>query len=487
MSLGGSILKGSLWAVGGSILARLSGILAVLFIARVLGKETYGIVGAALLVIETTRQFTAVGLKQAIVQRQGSVEEYLPTVFTFECLRGLAVCFFVYVSAPHCAKYFGEPKLVDLLRVCAVIPLLSGLVSPRFVLLQKRMNFKRHTLVELSRLVGTVILAVAFVAFFENVWGLVFAILIGECSYLLSSYLAAPCFPEFGWDKTKFFDLFSFGGWLFVGSILFALAMQVDKVFVGGVFNASVLGAYVLAEKISNLPLREIGKALSKVLFPAYASIQSNPDLLEITLLNNCRAVAFLLFPMVVGIFLVAEDFVSLFLGEDWHVAAGIIRFLSIAAATQIISSQLGTFVFSAGDTRSVALFYLINSATVVSGVFFVHQVGGGVESIASVRIIANFVVFVLLTNYICRKMGIRLSKIVCALCEPVVSSFLIIVPCMVVWFAVSNPGLMRMILTVLTGIVFYLGFVAILSLRFKGSLSERLSQLIKLRASAGS
>ena len=75
----------------------------MLVLARLLGPEAFGIVGAALIVIHIALVFSNLGISSAIVQRAELKERHLHTAFAVGLVSGALITLAVELLAPWIA------------------------------------------------------------------------------------------------------------------------------------------------------------------------------------------------------------------------------------------------------------------------------------------------------------------------------------------------------------------------------------------------
>ena len=93
---------------------------------------------------------------------------------------------------------------------------------------------------------------------------------------------------------------------------------NIDRAMIGTALSSTQLGYY---EYAANLPMQvttQFSTVLNSVLFPAFASLQNDLGELRRVLLRVMRYNAFLLYPFLVGLALVADEFVHVAYGAAW-------------------------------------------------------------------------------------------------------------------------------------------------------------------------
>jgi O-antigen/teichoic acid export membrane protein len=75
------------------------------------------------------------------------------------------------------------------------------------------------------------------------------------------------------WDESAFREIFHFGKWIFLSGILGFLAINSDRLMLGGMVGTAVLGVYMIAFNIFNALEQVLSRVTSSVTFPALSEI----------------------------------------------------------------------------------------------------------------------------------------------------------------------------------------------------------------------
>jgi O-antigen/teichoic acid export membrane protein len=147
--------------------------------------------------------------------------------------RGLTIFAIAATSAPLIAAFFEKPLLVTILPVVAVTPLLNMVENPVVAYFRKNLYFRKQFIYQLSGTVANTIVALGATLVLENLWALVFGLVVSELAKSVISYFIHDYRPGLGFDLDLARDLLSFGKWLQFSTILIFVATQGDDLFVG--------------------------------------------------------------------------------------------------------------------------------------------------------------------------------------------------------------------------------------------------------------
>lgn len=330
------------WSFVSKISTRSLDLIKIIVVARLLSPEDFGLFGIALLTIAIFQVFSQTGFKESIIQNKKDIKSHLNTAWTTLVIRGFVIYGIVFLISPFLAGFFGEPRAELILQTIGIILILQGFQNIAVIFLRKELEFKKKFVLDLGKTLPSFILTISLAFIIKNVWSLVFGILIGEVSMLFISYLIYPYKPRFEFKKDKALELFTFGKWIFLSSILMFLITQGDDIFVGKVLGTSALGIYQLAYTLSNTPVTEVTYVISGVTFPAYSKIQDDFESLKSAFLKVFQSINLLSIPIGLMIISFSYEFTEIFLGEEWNQIVPIIHLLTVLGMTRALGATLG-------------------------------------------------------------------------------------------------------------------------------------------------
>lgn len=328
--------------------------LSTAILARVLSKADFGIVGFATIIIDYLSVLNDLGLGSALIQRQENVEESAETVFTFNILLGAGLTLLTYLVAPWVAIYFREPEVTPILRVLGLTFILSSLSSTHTVWLKRQLAFQRKIIPDLGRAImkGGVSIFCALNGF--GPWSLVYGQLAGVLTGLLLTWIVYPWFPRWRLHRALLPGLLQLGFSMMGVTILNALVTDIDYVIVGRRLGSEALGSYMLAFRLPELLILNLLWVVGNAIFPAYASIQSQPEVLRRGFLATMRYMALFAVPLCLGLTIVADPLVRVAFGENWLNIVPVVRLLSASMLVSLVASNVGDVAKAIGRPQAL-------------------------------------------------------------------------------------------------------------------------------------
>ena len=332
------VVKSGFWVFLLRIFNQGFSLLRLIFLARILSPNDFGLMGIALLTMSILETFSQTGFQQALIQKKEDIKSYLDSAWTYLILRGFVLCVILYFIAPYAAIFFNAKEVTLIIKVIGFSEILKAFTNIGITYFQKELEFNKDFIYQLAGTLADFIVAISAVLILRNVWALVLGLLAGNITRCFVSYLIHPYRPRLHFNLGKVKELFVFGKWILGSSILVFLITQGDDIFVGKLLGTTALGFYQLAYRISNMPATEITHVISQVTFSAYSKLQDNIPKLREAYLKVLQVTAFLSFPIAGLIFVLAPDFTKIFLGEKWLPMVPAMQILAIWGGLRAIA-----------------------------------------------------------------------------------------------------------------------------------------------------
>jgi PST family polysaccharide transporter len=344
-------VSGIYWNGLAQFAQELIGLLTTLILARLLSPDAFGLLGMVIVFLGFIAIFQNLGLGPSIVQDGEISQEQLSSIFWLNSILSIILVLLTIISAPLVSSFYNEPSATSIMIVLALNFPLSALAVVPDAMLKKHMMFKKLGIIQnIATVLGSVVgIITAFMGF--GVWALVWQGLIRNFARTILQWIVMPWSPTWNLSYHKIKRHLYFGINLQVGSLLNYCARNVDDLLIGKVIGSSTLGVYQMAYSLMLWPLQKVSRVVGEVMFPALSTIQGNKEHVKRVFLRVTGYIAFITFPMVLGILVIAPSVVYALLGERWVGVIPIFKVLCILGLTQSIATNTGWIFLSQGRT----------------------------------------------------------------------------------------------------------------------------------------
>jgi O-antigen/teichoic acid export membrane protein len=317
-SAGRRAVRGSVLVFTGRGIGKLLQFVQTVIIARLLFPQDIGLFGLATLSLSLTEVLFQTGFNMAIVQEKGDVYKHLDGVWTMNVIRGLFLAGLAYWIAPTAGVFFHNGGLVPIVRVLALLFLISGFQNVGNVLLQRELRFNRLFFYDVIGTASQVLVVIVVAYLTRSVWALVAGALALRIAFLITSYIIHPYRPRFTVDLSGARHLFKFGKWIGATSVITFFVSQGDSLAVGHLLNTSDLAYYNMAFALGTLVAVEVASNLGGVvLLPLYSRLTDLAVLRDV-FFKITRLIYGVMIPASAGLLIMGPEIIKYVYGERW-------------------------------------------------------------------------------------------------------------------------------------------------------------------------
>lgn len=355
---------------------------SMIALARILTPNEFGIVAMATVFIGFLGIFKDAGLSAASVQQEAISHAQMSTLFWINLAMGGFLALLTAGLAPVLAGFYQQPQLLWVTLWLAVTFVVTGASVQHQSILQRKMSFGLLALIEIVALVFSVGTGLAMALLDSGLWALVGMSLMLPVVNTIGLWLATGWVPGPPRSSSGMRPLLKFGGTLTINALVVYAAYNLDKVLLGKIWGADVLGIYGRAYQLINIPTENLNSSIGGVAFPALARVQNDPVLLRNYFLKGYSIFLSLVLPITLVCALLAEDIVAVFLGSAWKDAASIFRLLAPTILVFAMINPFAWLMMSTGKTiRSLKIACMI-APTVILG--YVVGLPAGPQGVAA-------------------------------------------------------------------------------------------------------
>mgnify|MGYP005759980153 CR=1 FL=1 len=338
----------------------------------------------------------------------------------------------------------------------------------------------RNAFIKLISLIAIFI----FVKNSEDLWKYVLILALGTlCSQLiLHNFLRKYIkFTKFNFnDIKKHIKLVLV---LFVPVIAITFYKVMSKIMLGNLSTITEVGYYENAEKVINVPISII-TAIGTVMLPSVSNLISKGEekKVEEYLYKMTKFIYFLVIPMSLGIILISDNFVNLYLGSDFAKSSMVLKILAISMIFSSTANVLRTQYLipkekDKGYVVSVILGAIVN---LVFNIIFIKLWNSTGAALAT--LMAEVTVAISQLLYVKKK--IRVKEILTSSIKYILISLIMFVVCML-YNILNLHAAVELILQIVTGIIIYMIILFIAKDEFIIEIINKIKKTIFLREEA--
>lgn len=317
-NLKGQVVRGLFWKFGERTISQGVSFIISLVLARILMPEQYGLVSLVLVFINIANVFVTDGLGASLIQRKDASEKDFSTMFFCSLGMGCLLYVLLFLAAPYIADFYGNADVTGVLRVLGIQVPLSAIKTIQQAYVEKNMVFKKFFFSTLGGAVvsGSIGILMAYKGF--GVWALVEQYLVSCIMEIVILSVTVKWRPHFIFDFQAAKRLFSFGWKLMAAQFINVFYNELRSLVIGKKYTESDLAYYSKGNHLPSLVITNINTSISAVLFPALSKVNGSANAVKALTRKSMKMTAYVIFPMMIGMFVIAEPMIELLLTEKW-------------------------------------------------------------------------------------------------------------------------------------------------------------------------
>jgi O-antigen/teichoic acid export membrane protein len=408
----GRILSGLAWKAGSQVMLQITRLVVALFLARMLAPDDWGVAAMVLVFSGFVIVFTDNALGTALIQRRTIDEDDRSTVFWSSAGIGVLLALGGWALSGPLASFYGEPEVQPLFVVLSLSFFVATLGTTQSALLVRDMQFR---ILELRQMAATVVGAAAGIAVAiagGGAWAIVIQQLADATTSTILLWILTPWRPKFRFSTASLRRLGGFAGNVFGENLLYQAGRNIANLLIGRFIGAAALGAYSLATNVILVPFSRIAAPLQQVFFPAFSRMDDKERMADMWV-RVMRLVGAISIPALVGLAIVAPEFVDVVLGDKWHAAIPVIQILAWAGLVQSLQTLNGEILLALGKASWLLGFtalWFVGSLT-----SFLVGVHWGIIGVAVAYAVVTTVIEPIRAYLACRALGFPLWRFVAA------------------------------------------------------------------------
>ncbi len=348
------VASGTAWSGIGMLATTGIQLVRSIIFARLLMPADFGVLSLANVLTQFVLIFANFGFNASIIFQKDLDRKDLTTCWwsnlTVDGVVAIVCCAVAYLGR--------EPRHGT--RACpgwwACWPIqfvIAAVGSINTALMRRQFMFKEISLINIAGAVTTPLAALFFVAVVPlGVYGLVIGMVAGSLVMTVLNFRYLPWLPSFTFSRARLRQHLNYGGWFLGVHVVTYINGNLDRTLIGTRLDTEQLGYY---EYASNIPLTvatQLSNAINSVLFPAFSSLQDDLARLGDLLRKVYRYNALLVYPLLAGMALVADDFVLTMYGAKWAPVIPVLRVFCIVGMVRIVINPLYPLCNGLGKPR---------------------------------------------------------------------------------------------------------------------------------------
>ena len=348
---GRTSLRGGAVTMAARAVNALVQIAAILFLARLLSPEDYGLVGMVTALTGFATIFVDLGTRDAVVQRAHITEGEVSALFWIVLTVGCVFSFAVMVSGPFIARLYGEPRLTTIALVNSLTFVTLALTCQHQTLLRRAMRFQELAIIDVSANVLSAAAAIAMASWGLGYWALVLRPVAANCLLAAGVWLRCRWIPGKPTLTPGVKTMLKFGGHLTGFTMTDFASRSSDRIAIGYRAGAASLGYYTNALLVYDNLLDVLVASMHGVAVASLSKLRDDLEELRRLWSKALSTLTFYSMPAFGILAVTGQDVIVLLLGERWRSSGLLLSIIALRGIPHGAERTLGWLHVTAGRT----------------------------------------------------------------------------------------------------------------------------------------
>jgi len=321
------------WIGASEMMVRVSRLLTAIVLARYLSLEEFGIAALAMTTDELIKVFNQNGIGAKIIHSsKESLAAICNTAYRLNWMMCIGLFIIQCLIAFPIAAFYGQPQLVEMIMVLAVVYLLMPMGLVQAFLIQRENRFKVISLVSGVQVTVDNLLTAGLAIAGFGVWAVVLPKLLVAPIWLIGMRMNYSWQFSTGTGFAHWQEILHFGKHILGVELLKTLRLNLDNLIIGRFLGIEALGIYYFARNAGLGISLSLTRAFNTALFPHLCEVQESTKQLREKFLHTLKIISVIMIPLILAQALLAPWYVPIVFGEKWIIAIPVLVMLCLSA-----------------------------------------------------------------------------------------------------------------------------------------------------------
>ena len=343
-------------------------------LARLLTPHDYGCIGMLSIFMVLAESFIDGGFGSALIQKKRPTQTDYSTIFFWNVFMSIIMYAALYAAAPAIARFYNIPLLCDVLRVQGLVLFIYALNIVQRNQLKKKLNFRLLSIVTIITSLTSLAVTIFMAYKGFGVWALVAQNLITGAIPAFVFWFFVKWRPIWVFSKKSFKELFSFGVYMFLTSIVNKFGAKISQLLIGKIYSPATLGYFTKAASTESLASSSISSIMTQITYPLYAQVQDDKAALGNMIKRLTTSIAYITFPLMFILMLTAKPIFILLYSERWVASIPYFQVLCLVGLAECLQAVNTQSIAAIGKSKTMFVWTLLKrtlgTTLVVGGLF---------------------------------------------------------------------------------------------------------------------
>lgn len=368
--------RGFLWGGLNNGLMQIVGALFGIVLLRHLGPDDYGKILMLMVFPALASILQESGFTAALCNLKEPTHRDYNAVFWFNIGVSALLYGALFFCAPLIARFYNDPVLLPLSRYLFLGFFISSWGTVQRAYLFIHLMNKESCIIAFTSLVLSNIAGLIMVLNGLSYWGLATQNILFILIVAVMNWWYSPWRPSLQIDLGPVWRMFGFSSKLLLTNIVNTLSSQAFSFLLGKFYGDFTAGIYGNARKWDDMCANTINGMVTGVALPVLSKVRDERERYRQVFRKMLRFVSFISFPCMLGMGLIAREFLLVIVGPRWEESAELLSLLSIYGAIFPLMTLYGQMVIGQGKSQINMWCTLCLSILILAGLWALHPFG---------------------------------------------------------------------------------------------------------------
>lgn len=368
--------KGLFWGGISNGAQQLLNLFFGIFLARLLTPADYGMVGMLSIFSLIAGSIQESGFISALINKKDIKHEDYNAVFWFSILTSLCLYTILFFCAPLIAHFFHQPELTALARYSFIGFVISSTGIAHSAYLYKNLIVKQRAFLSMIALIisGTVGVTLAYKGY--SYWGIATQSIVFVSTIMVGYWFISPWRPSFRLNFKPLKGMIAFSSKMLATNIFNHLNNNIFSIILGKFYSEKEVGYYNQANKWSYMGHSFVSGMIHGVAQPVLTQVANDKERQLRVFRKMMRFTAFISFPAMFGLSLVAPELITIAITDKWLESAQVLQLLCISGAFIPITNLCSNLLISKGKSNIYMWNAIVLGLLQLLVMYLIHPLG---------------------------------------------------------------------------------------------------------------
>jgi O-antigen/teichoic acid export membrane protein len=351
-SLKDKTAKGLLWGGLSNGMQQLLNLVFGIFLARLLNAADYGMVGMLSIFQLIACAVQESGFTAALANQKEIRHEDYNAVFWFNIGVSALLYSLLFLGAPLIADFYHTPALTTLARYSFLSIFIASFNIVPSAYLFRSLMVKQRTIATTVAMIASGVVGVTLAYLGFAYWGIATQSITFVVVNTAGSWWFCPWRPTLHWDFTPIRRMIGFSSKLLLTNIFIHLNNNLLTILLGRFYSERQVGYFTQANKWNQMGHMTVTGMVNSVAQPVLAELREERSRQLRAFRKMLRFTAFVCFPAMLGLALVAPEFITLAITIKWLPSAHMMRILCVGGAFLPLATLYSNLLISKGKSN---------------------------------------------------------------------------------------------------------------------------------------